>query len=68
MREKVNSLDIRNFSQSIINFCNQSSLPIEVKRLALKEILSQMESETERVLKEIKAQTQERSNADVSEN
>lgn len=46
----MNSLQIREFSQSIINFVNTSQLPIEVKRLALKDILSQVEEETNKVL------------------
>ena len=46
----MNSLQIREFSQSIINFVNASQLPIEVKRLALKDILSQVEAETNKVL------------------
>ena len=48
----MNSLQIREFSQSIINFVNASQLPIEVKRLALKDILSQVEAETNKVLTE----------------
>ena len=46
----MNNLQIREFSQSIINFVNASQLPIEVKRLALKDILSQVEAETNKVL------------------
>ena len=46
----MNNLQIREFSQSIINFINASQLPIEVKRLALKDILSQVEAETNKVL------------------
>lgn len=48
----MNSLEIREFSQSIINFINQNPLPIEVKRLALKDILAQTEKETDRILAE----------------
>lgn len=39
----MGNLEIREFSQAIINFVNQSPLPIEVKRLALSDILSQIE-------------------------
>lgn len=38
----MDNLEIREFSQSIINFTNQSPLPMEVKRLALADILSQV--------------------------
>ena len=48
----MNSLQIREFSQSIINFINASQLPIEVKRLALKDIMTQIETETTKVLRE----------------
>lgn len=48
----MNSLQIREFSQSIINFVNASQLPIEVKRLALKDIMAQVEDETNKVLRE----------------
>lgn len=38
----MNNLQIREFSQTIINYTNQSPLPVETKRLALSEILSQL--------------------------
>ena len=57
----MNSLQIREFSQSIINFVNASQLPIEVKRLALKDILSQVEAETNKVLQS-ELQSRETSN------
>ena len=46
----MDSITVREFSQSIINFINQNPLPMEVKRLALKDILSQVEEETNKVL------------------
>ena len=48
----MSNLEIREFSQAIINFVNQSTLPIEVKRLALKDIMAQIETETNKVLTE----------------
>lgn len=40
----MSNLEIREFSQAIINFINSSSLPVEVKRLALADILHQLDS------------------------
>lgn len=40
----MGNLEIREFSQAIINFINSSSLPVEVKRLALADILHQLDS------------------------
>lgn len=48
----MSNLEIREFSQAIINFVNQSTLPMEVKRLALKDIMAQVEDETNKVLRE----------------
>lgn len=48
----MKNLEIREFSQAIINFVNQSTLPMEVKRLALKDIMTQIETETTKVLRE----------------
>ena len=48
----MKNLEIREFSQAIINFVNQSTLPMEVKRIVLKDILSQVEAETNKVLQE----------------
>lgn len=38
------NLEIREFSQSIVNFVNQSSLPVEIKRLCITEIATQIQS------------------------
>lgn len=38
----MNSLKVREFRNTIINALNQSDLPIEVKRLTLFEITSQL--------------------------
>ena len=48
----MKNLEIREFSQAIINFVNQSTLPMEVKRLVLKDIMAQIETETNKVLTE----------------
>lgn len=45
------NLQIREFSQSIINFVNQSQLPMEVKRIALLDILRQVETEANEVIR-----------------
>lgn len=45
------NLEIREFQQAIINFTNQSPLPIEVKRLALSDILSQIEDVADNTVK-----------------
>lgn len=42
----MDSLSVREFSQSIMNFTKQSPLPLEVKRLCLEEILIQVREET----------------------
>lgn len=64
----MNNLQIREFSQSIINFVNASQLPIEVKRLALKDILSQVEAETNKVLtEEIRYREEAQREADETE-
>ena len=43
-------LEYRQFSSNIIKYTNESPLPWEFKRLALKDILSQVEVETNKVL------------------
>ena len=40
----MGNLEIREFSQAIINFVNGSALPVEVKRLALSDIMHQLDS------------------------
>lgn len=47
----MNNLQIREFSQSIINFVNASPLPLEVKRLALLDIQNQVENAVNEMLK-----------------
>ena len=46
----MENLKIREFSQAIINFVNDSPLPIEVKRLTLVEIVHQIDSATNSIL------------------
>ena len=43
-------LEYRQFSSNIIKYTNESPLPWEFKMLALKDILSQVEAETNKVL------------------
>ena len=64
----MSNLEIREFSQAIINFVNQSTLPIEVKRLALKDIMAQIETETNKVLtEEIRYREEAQREADETE-
>ena len=44
----MNSLEVRKFQQQIISFVNQSSLPLEVKRLCFLEITQQISEEAEK--------------------
>ena len=46
----MSNLEIREFSQAIINFVNSSALPVEVKRLALADILHQLDSAANTIL------------------
>lgn len=41
----MGNLEIREFQQAIVNYTNTSLLPIEVKRLVLSDILSQLNTE-----------------------
>ena len=43
-------LEYRQFSSNIIKYTNESPLPWEFKRLALKDMLSEVEEETNKVL------------------
>lgn len=43
----MENLKIRQFQQAIINFINQSDLPIEVKRLCLNDITAQVNAAAE---------------------
>ena len=46
----MEDLKIRLFRQDLINYINSVELPMEVKRLVLSEVLSQVTNETEKVL------------------
>ena len=64
----MKNLEIREFSQAIMNFVNQSTLPMEVKRLALKDIMAQIETETTKVLtEEIRYREEAQREADETE-
>lgn len=61
----MNSLGIREFQQAIINFTNASPLPAEVKRLAVKEVLRQLETTA---TEEIRAELLAREEKEQAEN
>ncbi len=42
--------NIRNFENAIINFINQSDLSIEIKRIVLYEIYSQLKEEADKII------------------
>lgn len=46
----MSNLEIAEFKQAIKNFVGSSELPVEVKRMALSEILREVELESQRVL------------------
>lgn len=46
----MNNLEIREFSQAIINFVNGSTLPLEVKRLVMADIMHQLDSAANAIL------------------
>ena len=46
----MSNLEIRKFSQAIINFVDSSGLPEEVKRMALQEILLKQEQKAKDAL------------------
>ena len=60
----MGNLEIREFQQTIIAFANQSQLPIEVKRMAMSEIVSQLNEASN---EQIKRELQERENAKKEE-
>lgn len=71
----MSSLAIREVRENIINYLNKISLPMEAKRLVVKEILGQLESaseqeillqlkEREKVKKEEKEEEEEEGEAD----
>ena len=56
----MSNLEIREFSQAITKFVDESSLPEEVKRLALQEVLTRQELRTrDALLAEIEARDAE---------
>ena len=68
----MQNLEIRIFTQDIINYTNASPLPIEAKRLAIMEILRQTQNEADRViqseLEEHRKQQAEKSGQGHSDN
>lgn len=55
------NLKIREFQTAIVNFTNASDLPIEVKRLALEEILHQLRDGANQ---QLQIEIQQRDNAE----
>ena len=56
----MSNLEIREFSQAITKFVDESSLPEEVKRLSLQEVLTRQEQRTrDALLAEIEARDAE---------
>lgn len=56
----MSNLEIKEFSQAITKFVDESSLPEEVKRLALREVLTRQEQRTrDALLAEIEARDAE---------
>lgn len=60
----MNSLEIREFEQGIINQINQSPLPLEVKRLIVENICAQVNEATN---KQIQVELTERNSKSESE-
>lgn len=60
----MNSLEIREFEQGIINQTNQSPLPLEVKRLIMENICAQVNEATN---KQIQVELTERNSNKESE-
>lgn len=48
----MSNLEIAEFKQAIKSFVEKSELPVEVKRMALAEILREVEQESQRALME----------------
>lgn len=45
------NLEIREFENAIINFCNASALPMEAKKLVMLDVLQQMKEESDKAVK-----------------
>lgn len=62
------NLEIRRFEQNLIRMINESELPIEAKRLVMKDVLHQVESVADdQVKKEHEAQKDAENNESVEE-
>ncbi len=59
----MSSLVVREFENTLVNFINQSPLPIEVKRLVVNDVVHQLDKEASKV---IIAELSEREQAQVS--
>ncbi len=57
--------NIRSFENALINFINQSNLSIEIKRIVLYEIYSQLKEEADKIINyEIKEKSKEKEDSD----
>lgn len=63
----MGNLEIREFSQAIINFTNSSQLPLEVKRLVMSDILHQLDSATNTILQSELAERDRKSKEEQEE-
>ena len=55
------NLAIRRFEESMVNLINSTHLPIEVKRLAVHEVLTKIEAQAEKeIIAELQAQKEEK--------
>lgn len=45
-------LEIREFTQAIVDYINKSKLPVEVKRLSLRDICAKLETVADNVIRE----------------
>lgn len=63
----MSNLEIREFSQAIINFTNSSQLPLEVKRLVMSDILHQLDSASNTILQSELAERDRKSKEEQEE-
>lgn len=57
--------NIRNFENAIINFINQSDLSIEIKRIVVYEIYSQLKEQADKIINyEVKERSKEKEDSD----
>lgn len=64
----MNSLEIREFAQSIVNLINSCSLPMEVKRLIVNDIARQVNEATTNQMNAELAERNKAKESEVSDN